>query len=83
MNKHRLLTAAVATALVAGCASTPTDKRAAVDDEEKVYVTGSRLPVKSGSNSHDVKAVTSKQGIQDMLRPGGNATGGVTGAGGN
>ena len=83
MNVYPLLVAAVGIALVAGCASTSTGKQAAADDQEREYVTGSRIPVR-GAPTSDVKAVTSKEGIQDMVRPrGGNATGGVTGAGGN
>jgi hypothetical protein len=79
MNRYRLLVAAIGTTLLAGCA-TP-DRQAAAQDDEKEYVTGSRIPVKSGTG-RDVKNTSSKEGINDMLRRGGNATGGVTGAGG-
>ena len=82
MNGYPLLAAAVGIALVAGCASTSTVDRSALDDEEKSYVTGSRIPVR-GNPTHDVKSVSTREGIQDMMRPVGNATGGVTGASGN
>ena len=88
MKRYELLVAVLGTAFVAGCASTDkqaasADGRAAVADEEKTYVTGSRIPVRDGRAHRDVKAVTDKQEINNMLRPGGNATGGVLGTGGN
>jgi hypothetical protein len=78
MNRYHLLVATLGAALVAGCAST--DKQAAVDDDDRTYVTGSRLPKHVGGH---VKAITNKQGIDDLLRKGGSSTGGVTGAGGS
>lgn len=80
MKRLHLFVATVGTVVVAGCAST--DRQAAVPDEEKTYVTGSRIPVSSGGGPKGVKATSSRQGIDDMLRKGGSATGGVTGAGG-
>ncbi len=82
MNGYPLLVAAVGIALVAGCASTSTDKRADLDDQDREYRTGSRIPVR-GNPTSDVKTVNTREGIDDMMRRGGNATGGVTGAAGN
>jgi hypothetical protein len=42
MNRYHLLVAILGAALVAGCAST--DKRAAVDDDDKTYVTAAAYP---------------------------------------
>lgn len=79
MNRHGLIIAAgVAATLAAGCASTDNQKR--VSEDEKTYVTGSRIPVKESPNT-GVKAITDRQSIEDMVRPRG-ATGGVVGAGG-
>ena len=88
MNRYELLAAAVGIALVAGCASTDrqaasADGKAAASEDDKTYITGSRIPVRDGRGHRDVKATTDRQEIDMMFRPGGNATGGVTGAGGN
>ena len=48
--------------LVAGCAST--DRQTASDDD-KVYVTGSRIPVKDRST---VLTTTDRNAIDDMMR---------------
>ena len=81
MNGRALLVAAVGIAFAAGCATT--ERQAATDDDDKVYVTGSRIPVKEGKGSQSVQSTATRQGIDDMLRKPGNATGGVMGAGGN
>ena len=65
MNRYQLLVTVVGTAIVAGCASTA--RQAAVQDDDKTYITGSRIPVHSGTGARDVKAVASRQGIDDML----------------
>ena len=81
MNRYQLLVAAVGTAFVAGCASV--DKQAAAQDDDKTYVTGSRIPVRGGTGSGSVKATTSRQEIDQMLHKGGNAAGTIPGAGGS
>lgn len=88
MNRYELLVAAVGIAVVAGCASTgrqaaSADGKATASEDDKTYITGSRLPVRDGRAARDVKTTTDRQEINTMFRPGGNATGGVTGAGGN
>ena len=80
MNRYQLLVATIGTAFVAGCAST--DREAAVPDEDKTYVTGSRIPVRDGTGPRDVKSTSSKEGVDDMLRKGGSTTGGTGGRGG-
>ena len=59
------------------------DGKATAADEDKAYITGSRIPVRDRSTTRDVKSVTDRQEINSMVRPGGNASGGITGAGGN
>jgi hypothetical protein len=81
MNARALLVAAAGIVFAAGCATT--EKQAAVDDDDRVYVTGSRIPVKEGKGHQSVQSTATKQGINDMLRKPGNATGGVGGASGN
>ena len=78
MNRIHLLVAVLGIAFVSGCAST--DKQAALQDDDKTYVTGSRIPVKDTSHPN-VSAVTDKKDINEMMHRGGNATGGVQGAG--
>jgi PBP1b-binding outer membrane lipoprotein LpoB len=70
MNRSDLLFVAVCALLLAGCASTD-KKQSAADDDEKTYVTGSRIPVKDRSA---VNATTDRKAIDDMFRKG--ATGG-------
>lgn len=69
MNRYNTILAAVAVAALFGCATAPTPPTAESQDD-KAYVTGSRLPVRDGSTSANVKGVTSKEGIDDMLNRG-------------
>ena len=72
MNRYGFLlaTALVAT-LAAGCATNGTSSSAANDDD-KVTVTGSRIPVK-GSATGTVSATSDKNAINDMMRRSGTA----------
>jgi hypothetical protein len=81
MIARALLVAAAGIASAAGCATT--ERQAAVDDDDKVYVTGSRIPVKDGKGHQSVQSTATRQGIEDMLRKPGNVTGGVPGGGAN
>jgi len=72
MNRSVLLVV-LFSALAAGCSTTST-KSTAADDDEKVYATGSRIPVKDRST---VNATTDKNAIDSMMRKG------VTSGGGN
>lgn len=64
MNNRYVLFAALA-ALCAGCSTTDAPKSAKAD-EEKVYVTGSRLPQAKAGH---VNTTEDKNQIQDMMRP--------------
>jgi len=79
MNRYGFLlaTALVAT-LAAGCATNETSNSAANDDD-KLVVTGSRIPVKSAATGN-VQVNSDKNAINDMMRP--NTTGGMVGTGG-
>ncbi len=66
MKRSDLLFVAVSAVLVAGCASTD-KKQTAADDDDKTYVTGSRIPVKDRST---VSTTTDKKAIDDMMRSG-------------
>lgn len=60
-----ILFAAGALALLAGCATPTTDKSAATADDDKVLVTGSRIPVKDRTS---VKAVDNRETIDQMMQ---------------
>ena len=64
MNRYCLLLAVAGTAFIVGCASA--DKKAESPDDDKDFVTGSRLPVKAGTGH--AATTTTRQGIDDMLR---------------
>jgi len=76
-----IVAAAVLGAALAGCATT-NKQASAQPDEEKTYVTGSRLPARNGGAS-GTKVISDKSEINKMMTKGGNATGGVTGNAGN
>jgi hypothetical protein len=68
MNRHRFILAAIAATVVAGCATTPSPQTAANDSpDDKAYVTGSRLPVRDNSTTANVKGMTNKTAIDDMM----------------
>jgi len=67
VNRYRLLPAVIAAAFVAACAA-PESQPSAENKPDKVYNTGSRLPARDGSGSGDVKSVTNKESIDDMMR---------------
>ena len=76
--KRYLLLAALGAALVAGCATNPNTKTAATtDDDEKVTVTGSRIP-RNDRNAAGLKGTSDKNSISDMMRPTGG--GGMPGS---
>ena len=66
MNRCNLLAATIAFAFVAGCASvnTPT----ADSGDGGTVVTGSRMPMRNGGVTSDVKTTTNKDAIDDMMR---------------
>jgi hypothetical protein len=66
MNRCNLLVATIALAFVAGCASVNTPAADSGDGGTKV--TGSRIPVRNAGTTSDVKTITSKEGIDDMMR---------------
>jgi hypothetical protein len=70
MNRYDVILAAVAVTALFGCATTPNSQMAESQDD-KAYVTGSRLPVRDNSTSADVKGAGSKRDIDAMMRPGG------------
>lgn len=70
MNRYKMIVAMMAATVAAGCATTPTPQ-AADSPDDKAYVTGSRLPVRDSSTTANVKGVTDKRSIDDMMRPGG------------
>ena len=74
--KRYVLLAALGAALVAGCATNNT-KTAATDDDEKVTVTGSRIP-RGDRNAPGLKGTSDKNSITDMMRPAGG--GGMPGS---
>ena len=73
MRCAAILGAVVAATFFAGCSSTET--KTATNNDDKVYVTGSRLPRSSAST---VTATEDKNQIHDAMRPQ-PATGGTSG----
>ncbi len=65
MNRYTLLLAAIGVAFVVGCASVATQP--AEPQQDKDYVTGSRLPSRDRDSSASVKSIENKQGIDDMM----------------
>ena len=68
MNRYTLPVAAIAVAFAAGCASVATQP--AEPQQDKGYVTGSRLPSRDRDSSASVKSIENKQGIDDMMQRG-------------
>ena len=68
MNRYDLLHAAIAAMLVAGCASVApqTDE----PQRDKTHVTGSRLPARDGGTSANVKSISNKEDIDDVMQRG-------------
>ena len=66
MNRCTLLVATIALTFAAGCASvnTPT----ADSGDGGTVVTGSRIPVRAGATTADVKTTQDKKAIDDMMR---------------
>jgi hypothetical protein len=62
--KRYVFLAALGATLMAGC-STNNTRTAAIDDDDKTYVTGSRIPVKDGSSA---KSTSDKKDIDDMTK---------------
>ncbi len=72
MNRHGLMIAAACAAVIAsGCATSTGSQKA--DDEEKTYVTGSRIPVKNGNVQGTVSVNADRKSIDDMVRRPGTA----------
>jgi len=65
MNRYSLLLAAIGGTFVASCASVATQP--AEPQQDKDYVTGSRLPSRDRDSSASVKSIENKQGIDDMM----------------
>ena len=68
MNRYNTIVAAVAVTALFGCATAPTPPTGESQDD-KAYVTGSRLPVRDGGTSGaDVKGVGNKEATEDLRR---------------
>lgn len=68
MNRCNLLVATIALTFVAGCASV--DTQTADSRDGGIVVTGSRIPVRDGNTSSDVKTTKNKEAIDDMMQRG-------------
>ena len=86
MNRRDLFIVAVAAGLISGCATPNNQTAQNTDPYDKAYVTGRRIPVKdNGAQKAAAERAANNpdKGIQDWMRKGGTATGGVTGTAGN
>jgi hypothetical protein len=61
-----IIAAAFAATFAGGCAA-PNGTQKAADDEDKLYVTGSRIPVKDKVHGA-VSAVSDRKAIEDLVR---------------
>jgi hypothetical protein len=66
MNRYDVILAAIAATVVVGCATPNPQAPQAQDD--KGYVTGSRLPVRNGGTTADVKGVSGRDAMDEMRR---------------
>jgi hypothetical protein len=68
MNRYDLILAVIAATVITGCATAPSQSAADESPDDKAYVTGSRLPVRDGSTTANVKGVSGKDAADDMRR---------------
>ena len=69
MNRYNMIVAAVAVAVVAACATpNPQAPQAPQAQDDKGYVTGSRLPVRNGGTTADVKGISGKDAMDELRR---------------
>ena len=69
MNRYNTVLAAVAFSVVAACATpNPPNQQDQQSQEDKGYVTGSRLPVRNGGTAADVKGISGKDAMDAMRR---------------
>jgi len=83
VNRHCLIPALIAAASVVACAPVETQpsQQASENKPDKVYTTGSRIPVKEGSGSASVRSVQGKEGVDDVMRGSGTITTAPKGSG--
>ena len=67
MNRFGLIIAAAFAATLAGGCAAPNDTQKAAADEDKLYVTGSRIAVKDKVHG-SVSATTDRKAIEDLVR---------------
>jgi hypothetical protein len=68
VNRYCLLSAAIVAASVAACATTDNPQMQSSAHKDRVYTTGSRIPVRDDAGSADVKSVDNRQGVDDMMK---------------
>ena len=86
MIRRELFIAAVAAALISGCATPSKPSAQNNEPDDKTYVTGSRIPVKDNGSQAAAAARAANnpdKGMVDQLKRGGVGVGGVTGTAGN
>ena len=75
MNRYNTVLAAVAASVAAACATpNPPNQQAPQSQDDKGYITGSRMPVRNGSTAADVKGMSGKDAMDEMRR---NSTAGA------
>ena len=74
MNRYNMVLAAVAVTVAAACATPNPNQQTSQAQEDKGYVTGSRLPTRNGSTTADVKGVSGKDAMDELRR---NSTAGA------
>ena len=67
MHSSRLFAALMVTLSLAAC-GTPDPRASAAAADDKVYTTGSRIPVRQGSGSAAVRSIDNKQEIDESMQ---------------
>jgi hypothetical protein len=69
MNRYKMVLAAVAVTVAAACATpNPPNQQASQPQDDKGYVTGSRLPTRNGGTTADVKGISGRDAMEEMRR---------------
>ena len=67
MNSPRVCAVLIATLSLLACAA-PDPRASAPASDDKVYTTGSRIPVRQGGGSAAVRSIDSKQDVDESMQ---------------
>ena len=67
MNCSRLFAALMVTLSLTAC-GTPDPRASAAASDDKIYTTGSRIPVRQGGGSAAVRSIDNKQDVDESMQ---------------